>query len=272
MHLRRAILAVLAGVWVPVSSTWAHSPLEGGGQEQLAALLSALVMAGFWLLYLVGAWRVRPAIWQSAAFHTTMILSFYAVLGPLDEWAETSTAWHMVQHMLFMVVIAPLFVLSRPLPQISAGGGRAGALVWEPMLRFTRHPMLTAYVHGMVIWFWHTPYFYVLALDNPWWHVIEHAFFLVTAGLFWWAVLKSGSRNVHWALFALLFTLMHTGFLGAMLTFAQSSLYGADRPLEDQQLAGLIMWVLGAFPYLVASCWVGYRWYQQMQRRISPEG
>ena len=248
---------------------WAHSPLAGGGQEQTAAMLSALVLGLGWLVYLLGAWRARPAMLALAAFNLSMLLAFYAVLGPLDEWAETSTAWHMVQHMLFMVVIAPLFVLARPLPQISAGGGRAASVIWNPLLRFTRHPMLAAYLHGLVIWFWHVPRFYVLALDNPWWHVIEHACFLVTAGLFWWAVLKSSSRAVHWALFALLFTLMHTGFLGAMLTFAQASLYGPDRSLQDQQLAGLIMWVLGAFPYLLASAWVGYRWYKQMQRRLN---
>ncbi|MEH6490887.1 cytochrome c oxidase assembly protein [Halopseudomonas sp.] len=250
-------------------TAWAHSPVSGGGQEQLAALLSALVLVAVWVVYLVGAWRVRPAWLSLGLFSLSVLLAFSAVLGPLDAWAETSTSWHMVQHMLFMVVIAPLFVLARPLPQMAAGGARAGSLIWNPLLRLAQHPMLAAYLHGLVIWFWHVPRFYVLALDNPWWHVFEHACFLLTAGLFWWAVLKSSPRRVHWALFALLFTLMHTGFLGAMLTFAQSSLYGPERALADQQLAGMIMWVLGAFPYLLASAWIGYRWYRQVQVRLN---
>lgn len=133
----------------------------------------------------------------------------------------------------------------------------------------SRHPVLTAYVHGLTIWFWHVPRFYQLALDNPWWHVVEHGMFLLSAGLFWWAVLQGLQRRVHWALLALLLTLMHTGFLGALLTFAPSPLYGEARDLQDQQLAGLIMWVPGAVPYLLAAAWLGYRWFRDMHRNTA---
>jgi cytochrome c oxidase assembly factor CtaG len=197
-----------------------------------------------------------------------MLLCWFAVLGPLDQWAQNSASAHMSQHMLFMVVIAPLWVLSGPLPQLAAATGRGGALVWGPLLRFTRHPMLAAWLHGLVIWFWHTPRFYLLALEHPWWHVLEHALFLATAGLFWWAVLRQGRGRTHWALFALLLTLMHTGFLGAVLTFARAPLYGSAGSLPDQQLAGLIMWVPGAIPYLLAAAWVGYRGYRQLRRQL----
>ena len=108
------------------------------------------------------------------------------------------------------------------------------------MLRFALHPVLAAWVHGAVIWFWHLPAFYLLALENPWWHVFEHACFILSAGLFWWAVLNSAHRNAPWALLALLLTLMHTGFLGAILTFARVSLYGEGRALEDQRARALI--------------------------------
>jgi len=103
---------------------------------------------------------------------------------------------------------------------------------------------------------------------HPWWHVVEHLLFIVSATLFWWAILRSSRLLVPWALLALLFTLMQTGLLGALLTFASEPLYGEARSLEDQQLAGLIMWVLGAVPYLLASGWLGWRWLLTMQRRI----
>src|SRR5690606_35907833 len=114
-----------------------------------------------------------------------------------------------------MVVIAPLWAMSRPLAQLLAGGG-GRALAWSlaPLLQFARHPLFAAWLHGAVIWFWHMPAFYTLALANPWWHLVEHACFLLTAGLFWWAVLGSNRQNAAWALLAVLFTLMHTGFLG----------------------------------------------------------
>ncbi|MEX0604474.1 MAG: cytochrome c oxidase assembly protein [Marinobacter sp.] len=263
-RIRQWLIVVLLCLSTPAG---AHSVLSAGRAEQFTALLGLVIFGLVWFVYLVGAWRVVPTWLQALVFNSTMILSFLALWGPLDHWAETSAAAHMVQHMMFMVVIAPLWALSQPLPQLASGSGRVLARVWQPMLKLVQHPVYMAYLHGGMIWFWHIPRFYVLALENPWWHLVEHGCFLISAGLFWWAVLKSAQRTVGWALFALLFTLMHTGFLGAMLTFAQSPLYGAGRSLQDQQLAGLIMWVLGAIPYLLAASWVGWRGYWQMQRR-----
>lgn len=250
----------------------AHNPVTSSGGDRVSGLLSLALLVGFWFIYMAGTWR-RPAKgYLALCFHFTVFLCALTLLGPLDDWAKTSTAAHMVQHMLLMVVIAPLWVMSRPLAQIIAGGGAIMAWLWRLMLRATRYPMMTAYAHGAVIWFWHLPYFYMLAVDNTWWHALEHLCFLFTAGLFWWAVLQGSRHNTPWALLALLFTLMHTGFLGAFLTFARAPLYGEARSLADQQLAGLIMWVVGAIPYLCASAWMAHEWYKQLQRRMDKQG
>lgn len=250
------------------SAVWAHNPLSSEGQARWAALVTSLLLLSFWIFYTLGCRRRSPSPWQALLFHGVTALSAVTLLGPLDDWAKTSTAAHMLQHMLLIVVIAPLWVLSRPLPQIAAATGSLGAIVWKPLLRVTRFPLITAFLHAAAIWFWHTPYFYMLAVKDPWWHGFEHLSFVVTGGVFWWAVLRSNQRT-HWrALLAILFTLMHTGFLGALLTFSQTLLYGESRELADQQLAGLLMWVLGAVPYLAASAWVGQRWFEQLQRRM----
>lgn len=266
--LSASLLAVLLLGWG--QAALAHSPFSGAGEEQLTALLTAAILAVFWAIYLRGAW-LRPPGWsRGITFNVAAVIAVLALLGPLDDWAKTSTAMHMTQHMMLMVVIAPLWVLCRPLPQIIAGGGRPAATFWVPMLRLSSRPMWAAYLHGFMIWFWHLPYFYMLAVDNPWWHAIEHACFLVTAGIFWWAVLRFGKLGAGWALLALLLTLMHTGFLGAVLTFAREPLYGEARDLADQQLAGLIMWVLAAVPYLAASTWIGHRWFRQLDAGVRP--
>ena len=174
-----------------------------------------------------------------------MLLVVFSVFGPIDDWAETSTAWHMTQHMLFIIVIAPLWALARPLPQWRGVTGRFAQPLWTGILRAGRYPLL-ALLHGAVIWIWHTPKLYVLALDNLWWHAFEHACFLFTGWLFWWSVLRANPKQVPQALMAVLLTLMHTGLLGALLTFGSVSFYGEGRSVEDQQLAGLIMWVPGA--------------------------
>ena len=241
-----------------------HSPFSSEEPGQLAALCTALLLLLFWVSYALGSrWRA-PRTPHAVTFHATAALSVLVLLGPLDGWAKTGTAAHMIQHMLLMVVIAPLWVLSQPLPQIAAGAGRIGAMIWTPMLRLARHPLWAANLHGAVIWFWHLPYFYTLALDRPWWHALEHACFLLSAGVFWWAVLRANVPRAPWALLALLMLLMYTGFLGAVLTFAQSPLYAETRDLQDQQLAGLVMWVPGAIPYLAAAAWLAWRWYRQM--------
>ncbi|SDS83190.1 Cytochrome c oxidase assembly factor CtaG [Halopseudomonas xinjiangensis] len=263
---RATLLGLLLAVFAPLA--WAHSPFAAAADERLPAWLTAGLLLVLWACYLRGCVRVWPGAGAVSLFHVGLALGGLAVLGPLDDWAETSTSAHMTQHMVFMVVVPPLFVLSRPLPQLSAGGARRLSALWNPLLRLTQRPMLTAYVHGFIVWFWHTPKFYMLAVEHPWWHAVEHLLFIVSAGLFWWAVLRSSRLLVPWALLALLFTLMHTGFLGALLTFAREPLYGEARSLEDQQLAGLIMWVLGAIPYLLGAGWLGWRWLLTMQRRI----
>jgi|GEM_PF-478715 len=245
------------------TTAFAHNPLTSSGQDRAAGLLSALLLLGFWILYVRGCLRVSPARSRALLFHGIFFLCAVTVLGPLDDLAATSTAAHMTQHMLMIVVIAPLWVMSRPLPQISAGGGRAGALLWRPALRLARYPVYAAYLHGAVIWFWHLPWFYMVAVNNPWWHSVEHASFLLTAGIFWWAILRASAARFPAAIVALLFTLMHTGFLGALLSLSQVQFYGEARGLADQQLAGLIMWVAGAVPYFLGLGVLLYHWYNR---------
>ena len=273
MHLshitKRCWLAGLTITLLFLAPTaWAHNPVTSEGDARWVGIINLLLLVGFWGLYVVGQIQ-RPVVrWRSALFHATTVLALLTLLGPLDDWAKTSTAAHMVQHMALMVVIAPLWVISRPLPQIAGSLGRTGQWLWRPLLQLTRFPLTTAYLHAAAIWVWHVPTFYMLVVENPWWHLIEHACFLLTAGLFWWAVLRASPRRRPFALLAVLFTLMHTGFLGAVLTFADSVLYDEARGIADQQLAGLIMWVVGALPYLGAAGWVGYLWMQQLQKRM----
>ncbi|MEX1058317.1 MAG: cytochrome c oxidase assembly protein, partial [Natronospirillum sp.] len=208
MHLTRAGCLILLVLFNWPSMALAHNPLAGDESGRWASGVAAAALCGFGCLYLLGS-RVRPpGRLHAFGFHTTFLLAAVTLFGPLDDWAETSTAAHMVQHMLLMVVIAPLWVLSRPLPQLMSALRGHGAFFCRPLLVLTQRPDVAAYLHGVVIWFWHTPYFYTLAVEQPWWHVIEHACFLLTAGLFWWSVLRSSGRRRPWALLALLFTLM----------------------------------------------------------------
>lgn len=261
MRLSGAAALLLLGFSEPGA---AHGLTSGDGQERLAGLCTALLLLSVWCSYAIGSYRRPPDAPRAAIFHGTMGFAVLVLMGPLDAWAKTGSAAHMTQHMLLMAVIAPLWVLSRPLPQIAAGSGRIGAAIWTPLLRLARHPLWAVNLHGAIVWFWHLPYFYMLASVHPWWHALEHACFVISAAVFWWAVLRANAARMPWALLALLLILMYTGFLGAVLTFARQPLYAEARNLQDQQLAGLVMWVPGAIPYLAAAAWLSWRWYRRM--------
>jgi cytochrome c oxidase assembly factor CtaG len=102
----------------------------------------------------------------------------------------------------------------------------------------------------VAIWVWHVPVLFDAAVTDIALHRLQHLSFLLTALLFWWALVRNcgaGAATGH-----LFITMTHTSLLGALLTFAPRVLYGVQTihseqwgltPLQDQQLAGLIMWV-----------------------------
>lgn len=253
---RIGLLAAL-GVW-PLAGL-AHT--GDGGLTQWPVWTTQAVLVLTWGLYIGGGVRRPPPWGLRLLFHGAMLVTGLALFGPLDGLAERSAAWHMVQHMLLMVVIAPLLVLARPLPQWRAVLGARVDAVWRTLHRLSRRPMACALLHAGAIWFWHAPRPYVLALESTGWHVVEHACFLFTGWLFWWSVLRPGRFAALSAAGALLFTAMHTGLLGALLVFARVPLYSnAASALADQQMAGLVMWVPGGLVYLLAAVWAASRW------------
>jgi len=260
------VVMLLAALILIPRCARAHNPITSTGNDAIAAGLTALIVLLLWVGYIVGAKRATPSRWRAYLLHITTVITLFTILGPLDEMAEQSASAHMVQHMFMMVVIAPAFALARPLPQYFRLLGSKGKSLLKWAFTITQYPMVCTFVHGVTIWFWHIPYFYMLAVDNPWVHIFEHAMFLVTAIWFWWACLHAYARRFPNALLALLTTLMHTGFLGALMTFANAPFYGEARHLEDQQIAGLIMWVVGGTPYIIAALWAGNRWYRQLER------
>lgn len=258
MFVRLALLLAVSAL--PIHSVQAHGWGEDATEARLSAILGGLLPTALWMLYVIGARDIRPTNDRRLMFHAASLLAVMTMFGSTGGWFDKSSALHMVQHMLILVVIAPLYVLARPLPQWFAASGATGIRLWKPFLRLSRHPLRTGILQSLVIWFWHMPVFYNLALANPWWHLAEHLSFALASGLFWWSILLRRTLTV---LPALLLTLMCTGMLGALLTFAQTPFYDDLLNLQDQQLTGLIMWVPGGLPYLVAGGWYGLRLFSE---------
>jgi cytochrome c oxidase assembly factor CtaG len=170
-----------------------------------------------------------------------------ALLSPLDAAAETSFSLHMVQHELLMVVAPPLLILGRPFAAL--------AVTLPPrVLRIAAWPLalppLAAWgLHAAALWGWHVPRLFDAGLASSGVHALQHACFFWSALLFWWTVFRRLSSGA--AVLYLLTTLIHSGALAALLTFAPAALY-AGTTLPEQQVGGLIMWVPAGYALLLA--------------------
>ncbi|HEY0995085.1 MAG TPA: cytochrome c oxidase assembly protein [Gemmatimonadaceae bacterium] len=223
-------------------------------------------------LYGKGA-RAMPAFTRRRQrwFWGGMAALVVALVSPLDQLGDTLFSAHMVQHLVLIGVAAPLLALAEPLaPMLRAlprGGRRAAARMGrrgEPLRRLLRllvTPGVALLAHLAALWAWHLPGPYESALRHQGVHAAEHLSFMVTALAFWWAVLRPlrGAGGEAAAVALAFVAIVQCGVLGALITFASHPWYAAHGPgarawgltlLEDQQLAGLLMWVPAGIPYL----------------------
>lgn len=221
------------------------------------ALTVALLGTTF-CLYFSGVWRLwrkagrgKGITWGNAAcFLGGWLVVAIALLSELHHYAEELLWAHMVQHELLMVLAAPLLVLSRPFEAWAWALPRPwlGAL---SIRKYFSDGLFAFALHAAAVWLWHVPGLFERAVTNEWLHLAQHASFFITAAIFWWTVVAPGSRQLG-AVLSLLGTMMHTGALGALMTFSSRPWY-AGYGLEDQQLAGLVMWVPAGLAYPLAA-------------------
>jgi putative membrane protein len=246
------------------AGTWDVDPLV----LAMGVLAVVLYARGSKLLSTRGSPR-RPGSLKQLSFYAGVFVAIAAVVSPLHGWSERLFAAHMTQHLLLVIVAAPLIVVGRPggpflaaLPRsMSRPLGRTLAALRnnvKPLL----HPLSIWVLHTLVLWAWHQPTLYDAALDNEFLHALEHSTFFGTALLLWAAVF--GERPVsEGASVILLFTTgLQSAALGALIVFASSPLYEshvqaagtvATDPLTDQQLAGALMWVPPGILYLAVT-------------------
>jgi putative membrane protein len=289
----RQLTALL--LWFGAGAAWAHDVEEehaarevlGWGAEPWVLACLALSL----LLYVAGASKLWPRsrlarplrVRQAACFGGGWLALAVALASPLDGAGSLAFSAHMVQHELLMIVAAPLMVLGRPLgvwvwalPAAWRGAvgaatrARTWSLVWDAITR----PLSAWMIHFAALWLWHVPALFQRALENNAIHALQHASFLFSALLFWWAVLgRQGMHASRGASIVYLFsTMMHTGALGALFTMSENvwyPVYGASAvqfgltPLEDQQLGGLIMWIPGGLAYVAAGLALCAGWLAQ---------
>lgn len=233
---------------------------------------------------------LRP--WRVGAYLAGMGSLALALLSPIDALGETLFSVHMIQHMLLMVVAAPLIVLGHPmlayLWAVSPTQRRSLVRRWKRSRALSgiwtglAHPAVIFALHVGALWIWHLPELYEGALDSRLTHAAQHATFLFTATLFWWSLAQSGRRG-HWpgygaAILYVLATTLQSGALGALLLFAPTpwypaheagaSLWGVDL-LVDQQVAGALMWIPAGLVYAAAAVVLFLAWLRKADVTVS---
>lgn len=216
-------------------------------------------------LLLLAAWLWRPARTLDAANRRSALRGAWALtvllyISPLCALSSAFFTVRVVHHMALVLLLAPLL-----------------AFGLEPALRRVPTPLWTSTaLAAMAFWTWHVPAPYAAALSAVPVYALMQFTILGSALAFWLAVRRSGAAA---ALAAILATTVLMGLLGALITFAARPLYAPHfastlgwgvSPLEDQQLAGIVMWAPGSIAYLLAAMWIGWRWLRVERERRLP--
>jgi len=295
VHGMRTIALGLIIWWIGGGNSFAH---EAGGAsgDRISWTLDPWILtplAMFGLLYAVGLMVMRGRAGRERILTATMgglgwLTLVGSLVSPLHWLGEHLFTFHMIEHEIIMAVSAPLLVLGNP----------TAPLLWSLPRRFRvavgrtmRRPIVTASwrwvsqgghataIHGAAIWLWHAPILFDMAVTNIAMHRFQHLSFFFSAVLFWWSVFRrSEAGAAAWHVFI---TMLHTGVLGALMALAPRVLYQAQTataaewgltPLEDQQLAGLIMWVPAGTIYAGATVALVAIWIRQSGKQAENRG
>ncbi len=213
-----------------------------------------------------------------------------SLASPIDTIALELFSIHMVQHMLLLVVAAPLLLAGAPIRPLLRGlplalrrtviRAVARNTAFRALVHLLRSPLVAAALYVVGLYAWHIPAFYDAAVENPTVHVVEHTWFLVTALLFWSVVIDPipFRATLPYAAripFLLLVGAAQNTILGGLLAFSDrlfythyattTAAYGVD-PVTDQRLGGAIMWVPGDLIFLAAASFSFFLWLQSEEQ------
>lgn len=258
-----------------LAAAWAWDPL----------IIAGLLLSGW--LYQRGATNEHGIRrWERWSYWAGWWSLVIALVSPLHLMGEVLFSAHMVQHEVMMLVAAPLLVLGRPLVPYLWGlpiawrkgvGGAVKANWIQAVWQWLTRPLNAWWIHAVALWGWHAPSLFQATVKSDLVHSLQHLSFLLSALLFWWALLRGREAQIGYGMAVLYVfsTGVHSSILGALLTFSpriwypvysETTLAWGLTPLEDQQVGGLIMWVPAGFVFLAAGLVLFGKWIQQPAR------
>lgn len=272
----------------------AHAGSHDAGVDWVAWInaITGAVLFTLALVYVFGAVRLRKANhrsirwWEVAAFLAGVGSLAVALLSRLDLLSDRLFSAHMAQHQILMIIGAPLMVIGRPWVVVMSAlpkrlRERTGAF-WNDHLDYwwevVSRPLPVLLVHTLVIWVWHVPLLYEGAIRFEPLHAFQHLCFFFAAALFWWSVThgRFGRVGYGMAVVYTFLTAMHTSILGVLLMIHQRLWYpiyegrtGSMSPVDDQHLAGIIMWIPSGVVLVVIALALFAAWLGEAERRVA---
>jgi putative membrane protein len=253
-------------------------------------VLFAVVYLWGWSSLRSAASTAIPA-WRAASFLVGLALIWAALGSPLAMLDEHFLTAHMLKHLLLMTIAPALLLLASPFSPILHGLPQR--FVQSILVPMARTPLLHRigkfFANPVVCWLaataalvaWHIPAIFASALASPVLHHFEHFTFIAAGTLFWWPVIKPWGDVPNWSgwpiLLYLFLATIPCDILSAYLTFCDRVVYlsyldvpngSLNSVLQDQQLAGALMWTCITVIYLVPAVALTV---QLLQRPSRPE-
>lgn len=221
----------------------APHPSSWFGHWNLDAVLVAVLA-----LLAAAIWIYRDRLRVRAAVGALGVAAF-VYISPFCAMGSALFTVRIVHDVILAAALAPLI---------------AAALRMEEW-RFPGDLLVWTIVHALTFWLWHAPPLYQFAMSSDLMFWAMQLSITATAALWWVKVIRAPAPA---AATALLATMVSMGALGALLTFSQRALYSPHwlttqdwglSPMEDQQIAGIVMWAPASLVYLLAALTILYR-------------
>lgn len=254
------------------------------------AALAVAHLLGLMRLQAVGQ---REAVhWREAgAFQAGLLLAVLVLVSPVAYWAGIYIWVRAVQDLVLAVVAPGLIVLGAPWAALAQalhpraggppaqGGAEASALPW-----WLRRPVAVVLAFNVIWLAWHLPVLFDRALVSPAVAAAGHLLYL-GAGIWFWLQLI-GSRPYRPVAAPmrratlLVGTVAADTVLGMVLVFGSGALYPGYANaahhimtvVDDQQLAGAVLWMGMLPPIIIAAVAVLLRWLSEEESQALSVG
>ena len=200
------------------------------------------------LIFAAVAYWKRDRLRATPAYTAAVVFCFLYI-SPFCALGSALFTVRIVHDVILATMLAPLIVAAVRAEETEIPGTLT---VW------------TAF-HGLTFWLWHAPPFYEGAMSSDGIFWLMQISIVATAAVWWIKVIRSPAPA---AATALLATMVAMGALGALLTFAHRAYFAPHwlttqfwglSPIEDQQIAGIVMWAPASLVYLIAALTILYR-------------